>query len=132
MRIERLDHVNIRTPLFEETLTFYEAALGLKRGPAGSATGRRQNMWLYTEGGAPVIHVNGPAEGETVADAGQQSRLHHVAFFCTGLAAARERLAALGVATQEMRIAARSLLQINVTDPNGVLVELQFDEAAEG
>ena len=132
MRIKHLDHVNIRTPLFEETLAFYEAALGLKRGPGASANGRAQNMWLYAENGAAVIHVNGPRDSEEVAPVGQASRLHHVAFACAGLAAARTRLAQAGVAVHEVPLPTRNAMQLNITDPNGILVELQFDLGAEG
>jgi catechol 2,3-dioxygenase-like lactoylglutathione lyase family enzyme len=131
MLVRALDHVNIRTPQFEETLVFYERVLGLRRGPAVSNRARAQNLWLYTEAGAALIHVNGPEADETTADVGQASRLHHVALSCTGLAATRARLANLGIPAREVRLEARGMLQLNITDPNGILLELLFDEAAE-
>lgn len=131
MRVERIGHVNIRTPLLEETLIFYENCLGLRRGPAVSAVQRPDNVWLYDEQDQPLIHVNGPLPGEQVAPKGQTSRLDHVAFDCTGLAACRQRLTAQGIAFREQPLPARNLHQINLLDPNGIKVELTFqaDEA---
>ncbi|MDB5697508.1 MAG: hypothetical protein JWN69_312 [Alphaproteobacteria bacterium] len=34
MRVNRIDHINLRTSLLEETSAFYENMLGLKRGRA--------------------------------------------------------------------------------------------------
>lgn len=128
MRVLQIDHVNIRTPIFEETLDFYERCFGFKRGPAASASGRKQNVWLYTPDGAPLIHVNGPKPEEEVAEAGAPSRLHHVALACEGLPAWRARLDAEGVAYTQARLQGRDVTQINVIDPNGILVELNFNE----
>jgi len=132
MPVRGIDHVNIRTPLFEESIAFFEQALGLRRGPAASAGGRADNMWLYNEEGRALIHVNGPRQGEAIAERGSVSRLHHVALACTGLAATRARLAAMGVEVHEVRLASRGLLQLNIADPNGILIELLFEEEAEG
>ncbi|MDE1916003.1 MAG: VOC family protein [Sphingomonadales bacterium] len=126
MRVDRLGHVNIRTPLFEETLLFYEACLGFRRGPAVSAVMRPDNVWLYDEQGQPLIHVNAPLPGEAAAPAGQASRLDHVAFDCSGLSSCRERLTANGVAFREQPLPARRLHQLNLLDPNGIKVELTF------
>lgn len=124
--IRRLDHVNILTPCFAETVAFYDRALGLVQVPAGSATMRAQNAWLAAADGVALIHVNGPAPGEPVPDAGTASRLNHFALSCEGLAAMRLRLDEAGVTWEERRIEARAITQINVRDPNGILVELTF------
>ena len=126
MRVLRIDHVNIRTPLFDETLAFYEACLGLVRGPCGSARHRRQNAWLYGDDGTALVHVNGPEPGEPVADAGCQSRLQHFALACEGLDAWRTRLRQQSVAFQELALPGRGLVQLNLVDPNGIAIELTF------
>jgi catechol 2,3-dioxygenase-like lactoylglutathione lyase family enzyme len=133
MRVLRIGHVNIRTPLLEQTLLFYERCLGLRRGAAVSAVQRADNVWLYDDHDLPLIHVNGPLPGETVAPHGLASRLDHVAFDCTGLAACRARLAGAGIAFREQALSARGLHQINLLDPNGIKVELTFPaDEAEG
>jgi catechol 2,3-dioxygenase-like lactoylglutathione lyase family enzyme len=131
MRVDRIGHVNIRTPLLEDTLVFYETYLGLHRGPATSAVMRADNVWLYDPHGLPLIHVNGPLPGEDLAPAGLTSRLDHVAFDCHGLAACRDRLEGDEIPFREMRLMGRGLRQINLLDPNGIKVELTFREDEE-
>ncbi|QJU60026.1 hypothetical protein HL653_21840 [Sphingomonas sp. AP4-R1] len=128
MRVDRLGHVNIRTPAFAETIAFYEACLGLRAGPAVSSQARPQNVWLHDEAGDPIIHVNGPIEGEAVHPHGGGSRLDHFALDCSGLDSCIARLDAQGVPYQRIRIAARGLTQLNITDPNGLKVELTFSD----
>ena len=50
----------------------------------------------------------------------------HLAFFATGLAALRARLAAMGIAARERTVPLLGLHQLFVDDPNGVVVELNF------
>lgn len=64
--IQRIGHINIRTPLFEETLTFYEAVFGLRRGTAKTMADPTRNAWLYDHDGRALIHVNMPTAGEAV------------------------------------------------------------------
>lgn len=132
MRVERLGHVNIRTPAFAETIAFYETCLGLRAGPAASAQNRPQNVWLYDEAGDPIIHVNGPLAHEIVPPHGGASRLDHFALDCSGLDSCIARLETHGVAFQRTRIAARALTQLTLIDPNGIKVELTFADPDEG
>lgn len=132
MRVDRLGHVNIRTPAFAETIAFYEACLGLRAGPAVSSRARPQNVWLHDEAGDPIIHVNGPMEGEAVYPQGAASRLDHFALDCSGLESCIARLEAQGVPFERIRIEARGLTQLNLTDPNGLKVELTFSDLNEG
>jgi catechol 2,3-dioxygenase-like lactoylglutathione lyase family enzyme len=132
MRVDRLGHVNIRTPAFAETIAFYEACLGLRAGPAVSSQARPQNVWLHDEAGDPIIHVNGPIEGETVHPEGAASRLDHFALDCSGLESCIARLQVQNVPFQSIRIEARGLTQLNLTDPNGLKVELTFSDPDEG
>lgn len=59
-------------------------------------------------------------------------RFHHVCFRKRGLAETRERLAASSHVWREHSRPGSPLVQIFVTDPAGVTVELTFDQAAEG
>jgi catechol 2,3-dioxygenase-like lactoylglutathione lyase family enzyme len=132
MRVDRLGHVNIRTPAFDETIAFYEACLGLRAGPAVSSQARPQNVWLHDEASDPIIHVNGPMAGETIFPEGAVSRLDHFALDCSGLDSCIKRLAAQGVAYQRIRIELRGMTQLNLIDPNGIKVELTFSDLNEG
>ena len=130
MRVLRLGHVNIRTPVLAETIAFYERCLGLRSGPAASARGRRENVWLYDAADVPLIHVNGIAPDEMVPPAGTSGRLDHFAIDCEGLDRCIAWLDAEGVPYERLRIEARGLTQLNVRDPNGLKVELTFSDAA--
>lgn len=130
MPLTRLGHVNIRTPLVEETVRFFEVGLGLKRGQAATTIDQVNNVWLYDERGAPVIHVNAPAPGEAERPADVVSRLDHMAFDCTDPAAFAARLKAARIPFVTVHTEAGGYVQYNCRDPNGLKVELTF--APEG
>ena len=125
MRVNRIDHINLRTPLMQETCRFYEELLGLKAGYVPGMDPDR-NAWLYDESGSPIIHVNVPPEGEAVATADGTGRLHHVAFDCDGHEEMVQRLDRLGVEYRTTIVKEIALRQIFVLDPNGVRLELNF------
>jgi catechol 2,3-dioxygenase-like lactoylglutathione lyase family enzyme len=120
----RIGHINIRTPALEETLAFYEAVLGLRRGPAATMSDQSRNAWLFDEAGRAVIHVNMPPDGAAPLTPG--GVLDHVAFDCDDLAGMRGRLQALGLPFRERETRVPGLTQINLHDPNGVKLELTF------
>ncbi|MDO6413357.1 VOC family protein [Sphingomonas sp. BIUV-7] len=123
--IERIGHINIKTPLFAETCAFYEALFDLRRVPALTMADQERNAWLATAEGQPVIHVN---TGETPAPSGP-ARLDHVAFECRDVAAMRARLDALGVPHVHAVSRVPTLEQVFFTDLNGIRIELTFDTA---
>jgi catechol 2,3-dioxygenase-like lactoylglutathione lyase family enzyme len=121
MRVQRLDHVNVQTHDLEATRRFYVDVIGLRVGerpPFGFA-----GLWLYDDA-IPVIHVNelgpgdAPGRGSGVVD--------HIAFRVEGLAAMRERVRRLGVSAREYLVPRNGDLQIFLTDPNGLKIELTF------
>lgn len=128
MPVEALAHINLRTPLIDETVAFYEAALGLRRGPAATMTDQVNNAWLHDAAGRPLIHINSPLDGEIARPPITPGRLDHVAFDCTDLGGTAERLRAAGVVFVETSLP--GLTQINLYDPNGLKVELTFHDAA--
>lgn len=66
-------------------------------------------------------------DGDAGAAAGRRTgALHHVALDCSGHAATIERLDNLGIAFRSNDLPAIALRQVFVTDPNGVLLELNF------
>ncbi|HEY6869122.1 MAG TPA: bleomycin resistance protein [Novosphingobium sp.] len=142
----RLEHWNLRTFDLDGTIAFYEDVVGLRSGPFPGKPGA--GAWLYDDTDIPVVHV-------VRLDAGQRERemarisdrlgdlgppadldrrgsgvIDHVAFACTGLAAKRSSLADRGVPFRVVEFPRLGLTQILVCDPNGVVLELNFREAA--
>jgi catechol 2,3-dioxygenase-like lactoylglutathione lyase family enzyme len=124
--IERIGHINIRTPLLEETLDFYERLFDLRRGQAATMADQTRNAWLYDGDGRAIIHVNMPQEGEAVPDTGARGRMDHVAFDCHDLAGMETRLTALGIPYLRRATLVEGLTQIVLRDPNGIHLELAF------
>ncbi len=124
--IQRIGHINIRTPLLEETLAFYETVLELRRGTAKTMADQTRNAWLYDGEGRALIHVNMPAADAFVPAAGTRSRIDHVAFDGRDLAAMEKRLDRLGIEYVRRETRVRGLTQIVLRDPNGIILELAF------
>jgi len=57
--------------------------------------------------------------------------VHHVAFVSRGFQAMKAHLTAKGVAFDTVEVPGGALWQIFITDPNNVVVELNYDAAAE-
>ncbi len=123
-----LDHYNIRTRKFPETVQFYTDVLGLENGarPNFSFPG----AWLYSEGRA-VVHLVDitPSSESQKPDSGV---VHHIAFVSRGFNAMKKSLAAKGVKFDTREVPGGELWQIFITDPNGVMIELNYDTKAEG
>jgi catechol 2,3-dioxygenase-like lactoylglutathione lyase family enzyme len=124
--IDRIGHINIRTPLIEETLVFYETLFELRRGPALTMADQTRNAWLYDADGRAIIHVNMPQDGEAVPEIGDRGRMDHVAFDCRDPDAMEERLTALGIPYRRRATLMDGLTQIVLCDPNGINLELAF------
>ncbi|MCZ7656477.1 MAG: VOC family protein [Xanthobacteraceae bacterium] len=123
-----LDHYNIRTRRFPETVQFYTEVLGLTNGerPNFSFPG----AWLYSEGRAVVHLVDLSPSGE--AQKPDSGVVHHIAFVSRGFDAMKRHLAARKVAFETREVPGGALWQIFIRDPNGVMIELNYDTAAEG
>lgn len=126
MAIADLDHVNIRTGRLAEMRRFYVDVVGLEEGPRPGF--RFRGAWLYC-GPKAAVHL---VEVERTPQ-GREPRIAHFAFRASGLARFLETLDQHGVTHTSNVIADRGIRQINIHDPDGNLVEIQFaaDEAAE-
>ena len=125
--IHRLDHVNVRTANLEGLVRFYTQAIGLVHGgrPPFSFPG----AWLYA-GDQAVIHLVGV---EQQPHPEGSLRLEHFAFSASNLPDFLTRLARHGVAYQQARQAGTGNVIINVMDPDGNRLHIDFPaaEAAE-
>jgi catechol 2,3-dioxygenase-like lactoylglutathione lyase family enzyme len=116
----RLDHVNVRTANLSVLVRFYTEVVGLHEGarpPLGFP-----GAWLYASD-VPVLHLvevgaQPRPEGEL--------RLEHFAFAATGHSAFVERLRQRGVDFKESRQAGTGNLVINLRDPDGNRLHVDF------
>jgi catechol 2,3-dioxygenase-like lactoylglutathione lyase family enzyme len=122
-----LDHFNIRTRNLAETVRFYEEVLGLQNGARPNFA--FPGAWMYSEGRAVVHLVDISATSEQQKpDSGV---VHHVAFASRGFGAMKTRLAQKGMAFDARQVPGGELWQIFVRDPNGVMIELNYEAAKE-
>jgi catechol 2,3-dioxygenase-like lactoylglutathione lyase family enzyme len=127
MRVNRIDHFNLRTSQLEETCAFYETLLELRRGrAAGMDQGR--NAWMYDGEDRPIVHINMPRDNEQELDGGDTGKLHHVALDCHGYDEMMKRIEDLGVRHETNFIEEIGLRQVFLYDPNGVRLELNFQK----
>ncbi len=122
MRIDRLDHVNLRTTRLDALIDWYTNVLGLRQGARPEF--RFPGAWLYA-GDAAVVHLVGidaaPGAGSEAA-----LKLEHFAFSATGRADFEAKLEALGERYERTPIPSFGLVQINLWDPDGNHLHIDF------
>lgn len=122
--IERLDHLNIRTGQLEAMMTWYGDVLGLQPGfrPNFGFPG----AWLYA-GEHALVHLVSvvPVPG----DPGEDLKLEHGAFRATGYAAFKAKLEARGARMQIVKVPDIPVVQVNIWDPDGNHLHIDFDAA---
>jgi catechol 2,3-dioxygenase-like lactoylglutathione lyase family enzyme len=136
MGLQHLQHFLIQTKDLEGTTRWYEDVLGMKRGPHPKFPFPVE--WIYI-GDQDVLHLT--EGGDNVSDSrmqylGQSSQathgsgvVDHVAFRADGLKDMLDHLRARSIEFTTRQVDAAGLFQIFVTDPNGVKVELNFENA---
>jgi catechol 2,3-dioxygenase-like lactoylglutathione lyase family enzyme len=127
MSVGQLDHFNIRTRDLAATVNFYENIMGLEKGPRPNFA--FPGAWMYSEGKA-VVHIVDISKTDEPQkpDSGV---VHHVAFVSRGLDGMRERLQSKGMPFDARQVPGGDLWQIFVNDPNGVMIELNYEAAKE-
>jgi catechol 2,3-dioxygenase-like lactoylglutathione lyase family enzyme len=127
MSVGVLDHFNIRTRKLGDTVRFYEEVLDLKNGERPNFT--FPGAWMYSEG-KPVVHIVdiGATDEPQKPDSGV---VHHVAFASHGFAGMKQRLKSRGLPFDVREVPGVAVWQIFVTDPNGVMIELNYEMAKE-
>lgn len=129
MTVEALDHVNIVTEDLDRAEIFYRELLGLDSRPAPAPLTHATARWMYDTSGRAVLHLNSRAAPRLMdrdMSPGPTGALHHVAFRCVGRDVVLARLDALGLDYRCNEVPAARLRQLFVTDPDGVLLELNF------
>ena len=84
---------------------------------------------MYSEGKAVVHLVDiSKTDEPQKPDSGV---VHHVAFMSRGFAGMTQRLQSKGMAFESRQVPGGDLWQIFVNDPNGVMIELNYEAAKE-
>ena len=127
MSVGVLDHFNIRTRDLKGTVRFYQDILGLENGARPNFA--FPGAWLYSEGRAVVHLVDiSPTDEAQKPDSGV---VHHVAFISRDFAGMKKRLQTRGVEFEARQVPGGELWQIFIRDPNGVMIELNYEAAKE-
>jgi catechol 2,3-dioxygenase-like lactoylglutathione lyase family enzyme len=122
-----LDHFNIRTRKLADTVKFYEDVLGLEKGARPNFA--FPGAWMYSEG-KPVVHLVDISKIDE-AQKPDSGVVHHVAFASSGFAGMKKRLQSKGLPFDVREVPGVAVWQIFVTDPNGVMIELNYEMANE-
>jgi catechol 2,3-dioxygenase-like lactoylglutathione lyase family enzyme len=128
MSVGVLDHFNIRTRKLSDTVRFYEDVLGLENGDRPNFA--FPGAWMYSEGKA-VVHLVDISKTDE-AQKPDSGVVHHVAFISKGFDRMTTRLKSKGMEFDARQVPGGELWQIFVNDPNGVMIELNYEAAKEG
>src|ERR1700682_4997863 len=122
-----LDHFNIPTRKLPDTVRFSEDILGRTKGARPNFA--FPGAWMYSEG-KPVVHLVdiSPTQEAQKPDSGV---VHHVAFASRDFTGMKQRLESKGMKFDSRQVPGGELWQIFVNDPNGVMIELNYEAAKE-
>lgn len=130
MIVQRLDHVNIITDRLAETARFYAELLDLEERDGPPPLRPEQVRWMYDHAGNAILHLNSVdcprAYDRVVTPGAETGAIHHVALRCGDFDGVKARLEARGSDYRLNDLSAIGLRQIFTTDPNNVLLELNF------
>ncbi|HEY4635515.1 MAG TPA: VOC family protein [Rhodospirillales bacterium] len=136
MPLAYMEHFLLQTEDIEATKDWYVKVLGFRAGPAPDF--KFPVYWLYL-GDRDVLHIT--TGGKDVSEnrkkyVGQESQatsgsgvIDHVAFRATGLTEMIDHLKKHKIEFKERQVNDQGLYQLFLLDPNGVKVELNFDNA---
>lgn len=127
MSLTELNHVTVRTKDLDGTRDFYVNVLGMKVGPRPDLG--FPGYWLYV-GKQPAVHLVPESAGIGAGPGEDTGNFDHVAFLASDYDATCARLSALDVAFRTNDVPSARLRQVFLTDPNRVMIELNFPAAS--
>ena len=121
MQIGTLEHVNVQTAKLAEMIGWYDRILGMPAGwrPDFPFPG----AWLYSGDQKPTVHLVG-VEKEPPGGL----KLEHFAFAATGLPSFLATLERERVKYDLIRVRDAGIVQVNVLDPDGNHIHIDFKE----
>jgi len=121
-----LDHVNLQTANLADMSRFYEDALGLEKGPRQPFRGF-DGTWHYSGGKAAVnlVEVKRPRDPKSF-------QIEHLAFRGEEMESFLEILREMKIAYDIAIVPDVEIRQVNLHDPDGNHIEIQFAQSKEG
>ena len=125
MTARGIGHANFRAPAatIERLRRFYVDVVGLREGPRPVFRSGSRGHWLYA-GERAIVHLTIAAVSEIAPR--HQGCFNHLAFDCDDLESTRARLDAVGIEYETDVVDELHQVQLFLTDPAGIGVELTF------
>jgi catechol 2,3-dioxygenase-like lactoylglutathione lyase family enzyme len=123
MPITAFDHVNVRTANLDAMIAWYGECLGLKVGPRPDFG--FPGAWLYL-GDQAIVHLVGAQISPADAD---RLTLEHFALRATGMSEFLAKLESGGLRYQIDPVPGFPVVQVNLHDPDGNHIHVDFDAA---
>ena len=136
MPLSHIEHFLVQTSDIAKTRDWFVRVLGMKEGYHPDF--KFPVCWLYI-GDRDVVHIT--EGGANVSEnrrryAGQESQatsgtgvIDHIAFRASGLLETMAHLTRIGVDFKQRQVSDQGLYQLFLFDPNGIKIELNFDNA---
>ncbi len=124
MKIEKLDHVNVRTTQLDKMVDWYQRILGLEVGPRPYVS--FAGAWLYG-GGQALVHLV-EVNGEPGAGSEAPLKLEHFALSASGRRSFEEHLVAAGEKFRSAGVEGFGIVQYNIWDPDGNHIHVDFTD----
>jgi|SRR5690606_6404119 catechol 2,3-dioxygenase-like lactoylglutathione lyase family enzyme len=114
-----LDHVNLRTAKLAEMIAFYRDIIGLRVGDRPDFGFPGAWMWVDNHAAVHLVGIDKALQPK-------EPQIEHFAFRCEGLEAFIRKLRDNGIPYYVAIVPGSNLRQVNVFDPDGNKVEMQF------
>jgi len=127
--VRGIGHANLRAPaaMIERLRRLYIEVVGLTEGPRPQFRSGSHGYWLYA-GSTDVLHLSIARDNAPLSKS--NGAFNHLAFACDDLTATRARLDAARIPYKVDVVDEREQVQLFLTDPAGMGVELTFRTAA--
>ncbi len=130
MSVNSLDHINIITSDLDATCDYYSQLLGLERRNGPMELPPESVQWMFDAQDRALFHITTPQfrniypiPGPPVSPTGA---INHIALDCSDFADTIARLEKMGAEYRTNGIDSVRLKQIFTSDPNQVMLELNF------
>jgi len=127
MALTELNHVTVRTKDLEGTRDFYVDVLGMRVGDRPDLG--FPGYWLYV-GKSAAVHLVPESAGIGAGPGEDTGNFDHIAFLASDYDATCRHLRALGLKFRANDVPSARLRQLFLTDPNHVMIELNFPAGA--
>jgi catechol 2,3-dioxygenase-like lactoylglutathione lyase family enzyme len=136
MPLSHIEHFLVQTTDIAKTRDWFVRVLGMKEGYHPDF--KFPVCWLYigdrdvvhiTEGGANVSENRRRYVGQESQATSGTGVIDHIAFRAVGLNETMAHLTRIGVDFKQRQVSDQGLYQLFLFDPNGIKIELNFDNA---